>query len=354
MDASPFSHARSRGLVYAAVVNALIQCGWQPPTVFLSHNHELIGSHLASLSSSTLTILQEDLATLHGSSSNQDNTESSIKEFGTVDKADQPTVLHDDAAGLQHRGSSQHGRQRASPPALNVVDLCDSPGLSASPSTTDSTLKSSIQFTGEEDRIPSNATSVSHTHAPNRAVARVVSGGITKASNKVQASGKVTPQATSALARKNRTTLPASRSPVHQKHRAYCVLAEAPPLSDTRSLHAPPRPHERAVAADYFTPRSSPEPGEIRAKPLQFSMDDIVALIEEEKSKAPYEKQLRPGTAGRLSIQRADAGTEKRVRTQETAGNDARACGEVRDHDDRRLKKAKLGRKPMDYNNAMT
>lgn len=63
-------------------------------------------------------------------------------------------------------------------------------------------------------------------------------------------------------------------------------LADAPPLSATRQILSP-KPRKRPVAADFFTPPSTPENEDLvpEAQPT-YDSADIERLIEEEREKA--------------------------------------------------------------------
>ncbi|KAI4140003.1 MAG: hypothetical protein L6R39_006003 [Caloplaca ligustica] len=95
------------------------------------------------------------------------------------------------------------------------------------------------------------------------------------------------------------STRPLSRQ-LAEISRERSSLAQAPPLSFTPEF-TPPKARKRLTAADFFNPESAPKYGGSDPEPLEFSMQDVTELIQEEKSRAADRAQQR--TTQPLDIQ---------------------------------------------------
>ncbi|KAL8735514.1 MAG: hypothetical protein Q9181_002757 [Wetmoreana brouardii] len=292
MDPIPFSRSRSQSLVYAAVVDALTQRGWQPPAANLSYNAQLTGFQLKSLSPSSLTVPQEDLATLHGSPFEQSLLDPGYGNTRVIDNVDHTSVLHHAVTAFPNRPNTQHAQQQEDATALEIIDLCSSPDPSRSSSADESHPRSNTPI-ATEGQILSSPSSLSTVNAPNSTRAKVANHTTTEASNITSTLGKALSQHTFKVSREARNSLQTNTAAAHNNRKRYRALAKAPPLSDVRVTYKPSRPLGRLVAADFFTPHSSPEPGEIRAEPARYSTKDIEDLIGEEKAKALRAHQAR-------------------------------------------------------------
>lgn len=90
------------------------------------------------------------------------------------------------------------------------------------------------------------------------------------------------------------------KPPATPNCRERSSLAQAPPLSFTPEF-TPPKARKRLTAADFFNPESAPKYGGSDPEPLEFSMQDVTELIQEEKSRAADRAQQR--TTQPLDIQ---------------------------------------------------
>ncbi|KAL8699177.1 MAG: hypothetical protein Q9201_006154 [Fulgogasparrea decipioides] len=344
MNTIPFSRSHSQSLVYAAVINALTQCGWQPPTASLPYNAQLTGFQLKSLSLSSLTVLQEDLTTLHGSSSERHSLEPGVRDNGVNDNADQPTAVHDAVRKSSNGPSTQHEHQLEDANTQEIIDLCSSPSSSASPR--DDGSKTLIR--SEERQILSSPSSLSTVNAPNLTRAKVANHTTTKASDITRALGKVVSQRTFSVVKEERNSLQTNTVAAQNNHKQYRALAEAPPLSDVRTTYSPSRPQGRPVAADFFTPHSSPEPGEIRVDPPQYSMKDIEDLIEEEKTKGLRAHQARHAESIRSTFRWPQDTYPNTIGLKRTTSSVLPPNGGLRDGDGRNAKRARHMTEPGD------
>ena len=296
MSASPSSPSSPKSLVFSAVTDALMQCGWPPPPppppppptrVPSSEYHQNCGSSsgLLALSASSLTALQEDIARLH--SSDGENKEAGYENLNHAEGIERSAAVVCDG-DKERSGNWKGGR------VIGVFKHTPRNGRGQTyllqPSDTTDTAPSS------SDRV--NTTLNSSNNTPSFSHNRPAAPRNPSLQNPVSIS--TAPRTLLPSTTKYRTHA-SPRNKARNNPRSYRTLADAPPLSDDKITDAQPlRPRKkRAVAADFFTPRSSPTvadktlehdvtvmDGKDGKREVQgFSMDDVIELIEEEKAR---------------------------------------------------------------------
>ncbi|KAL8684939.1 MAG: hypothetical protein Q9218_008062 [Villophora microphyllina] len=280
MDAVvPSSQAYDQSLVPTAIANALIRYGWQPPKASFSYHQPFIGYQLNALSSSTLTILQEDLATLHRSPSHKGQARTDARCSQVIDHGGQSTASGTGIIKFE-RGLIIHDNQHGYAHVLNVIDLKNWPRRCPSQSHGSSATTSHTSARKIQTRSSSDSAFTSSVSTPDPVVVATKTAKVAKARQLAQ----VGSQDTSGRSRKRRYSSFTGRTAVLASHEPCRTLAQAPPLSTIRATPPSTLPSSRVVAADFFTPQRSLEPGVVKAESLDFNVSDVAELIEEEKS----------------------------------------------------------------------
>ncbi|KAL9578334.1 MAG: hypothetical protein Q9212_005780, partial [Teloschistes hypoglaucus] len=270
----PLSQAHAQSLI--AISDAMIQNGWQPPKFSSSYHQQPIGVGLKALSSSSLTIIQEDLAALHGSHPTRDQLEATVKVAHSA-------PLRDGLVRFQH-GLIIRDLQHGYAGILHTVDVGNSPQGAARYVDEGSAQGLRTPGTGTYDQCYSNQIYRSHTRSGQASPITERSEGPRASS--AQTLGQAVSPDTWNLGRKRKSPSTTDSEATLVEYHSLSSLAYTDFHSDTNITRLHTRRAKKPVAADFFTPQTSLEPEKRETTPLKFSMDDIEDLIKEERAAA--------------------------------------------------------------------
>ncbi|KAI4199215.1 MAG: hypothetical protein LQ350_004771 [Teloschistes chrysophthalmus] len=322
----PLSQPHTQSLI--TIADALIQNGWQPPKVSFPYYQQSNGVGLKALSSSSLTILQEDLAALHASHPTQDPLEA-------IGNVDHPAALRDGLVGFQH-GLIIRNLQHGYADILHTVDIRNSPREAARYVDEGSAQWLRTPGTGTYDQCYSNQIYRSHT--PSGQASPITEWSEGSRASSAQTLGQAISPDTWHLGRKRKSSSSIDDAATLFEYQPLSSLDYTDFRSDTRITRLPTRRAKKPVAADFFTPQPSLEPEKREGTPLKFSMDDIENLIKEERA-AAEKKDL-------WTIPEHEYNAARGVPIKGTAGkSDAPARG-FGDSDGRNFKKSRSTDEP--------
>lgn len=266
------SQAHAQSLI--AITNALVQSGWQPPKFSSPDDQQATGVGLKALDSSALTILQEDLTALHVS-------HATPNEVSAIDSPDHSAALRDGLVRFR-RGLIVRDFQHGAANILHSVDICSPPGRAASHIDEGPAHWSPIQDTETYSQCCSDE--IYSPNAPfDQAYVTTEKTEEPRAPWGAQMLAQVIPRDPWSLGRKPKNSSSTDSSATLVEYQLDPSLACTGPLSNTKVARSPTRRVRKPVAADFFTPESSVERGEVGKDPSDFTMVDIEDLIKEER-----------------------------------------------------------------------